>query len=345
MPIDGKDTPVNTVSYPIYNKAVKKMNTKPLLHTGVKALDGLVTICRGQRVSVIVRGDVGRLKTIAMIARENSCDVNVMVFVGLPGRDIREFIEEYLKDEGLARSVIIIALRNSHYLERLRSFYTVIAVAEYFRDQGKDVLFIMDNINRLLGAKREAGIEAGEVPAKSGYGPSELNSLQEITGRTGNFSRGSITGFYVYLTEGDYDMAEPVNRYMYESFDVRLSLYRKLCQSGIFPAVDINESKESTPCYLTGNKHWFSSIAFKEAWRYYYELKESIDMGTYRTGEDAKADWAVENFEKIKNFINQKPGDKFSFKETSDKLIELMSEPYSGGESPWLKYISRREVK
>jgi type III secretion system H+-transporting two-sector ATPase len=277
--------------------------TKPLV-TGVRAIDGCLTVGEGQRVGVYAAAGVGKSTLLGMIARNTEADVNVIALVGERGREVRDFVEQDLGEEGLRRSVVVAATSNEPSLVRMKAAYVATTVAEYFRDQGKRVLLMMDSVTRFARALREVGLAAGEPPARSGFPPSVFAELPKLLERTGNSERGSITAFYTVLVEGD-DMTEPVADETRSILDGHIVLSRPLAALGHYPAIDVNQSVSRVMTAVADARHVESARRLREVLATYESQRDLISVGAYKKGSDPRTDYALSKLDAVNAFLRQ----------------------------------------
>lgn len=327
-PIDSKGPIHYEQEYPIFNEpphVLKRRRITEVLATGVRAIDGLLTIGKGQRIGIFSGTGVGKSTLLGMIARNTSADVNVIALVGERGREVREFIERDLGEEGLKRSVVVVATSDLAPIARIRGAYLATAIAEYFRDQGRDVLFMMDSITRFAYAQREIGLAVGEPPATKGYTPSVFAILPKLVERSGMAPRGSITGVYAVLVEAD-DVNEPLSDAVRGVLDGHIVLSRRLAQKNQYPAVDVLGSISRLTPFIVDAEHMKAIEAFKEVLAYYYAAEDLIQIGAYVKGSDKKTDWAIEKIQSTTRFLKQEITTGFRFEETKKMLSEIFSE-------------------
>ena len=306
-PIDeGVGTPRGH-AMPIYRQGPNPV-TRPLIDeamiTGVRAVDAALTLGKGQRVGIFSGSGVGKSVLLGMMARYTEADINVIALVGERGREVREFIERDLGEEGLKRSVVVVATSNEPALLRLRGAMTAAAIAEYFRDSGRDVLFMMDSLTRFALAGREVGLAAGEPPATRGYPPSVFGLIPKLLERAGRCQNGSITGLYTVLVEGD-DLAEPISDVARATLDGHIILSRDLADRGHFPAIDMLSSVSRVMRHVIDKNQYGLSRKMKEHIAAYREVEDLINIGAYQRGTNPRADAAIERMEAINDFLTQ----------------------------------------
>jgi len=324
-PIDDKG-PINyEETYPIFNDpphVLKRKRITEVLATGIKSIDGLLTIGKGQRIGIFSGSGVGKSTILGMMARHTSADVNVIALIGERGREVRDFIERDLGEEGLKKSVVVVATSNQAPIARIRGAYLATAVAEYFRDKGKDVLFMMDSVTRFAHAQREIGLAVGEPPATKGYTPSVFAILPKLLERSGMSDKGSITGIYSVLVEGD-DVSEPISDAVRGILDGHIILSRRLAERNQYPAVDVLASISRLTPYIVTKQHREAIARVKEVLTSYYDAEDLIQIGAYVKGADKKTDWAIEKIDEVIDFLKQDIEEGFRFKETKKLLMEI----------------------
>jgi FliI/YscN family ATPase len=274
------------------------------LGTGVRAIDGLLTCGRGQRLGIFSGSGVGKSTLLGQMARSTEADVNVVVLIGERGREVREFIERDLGPEGLARSVVVVATGDDPAVLRLRAAFLGTAIAEYFRDTGRDVLLVMDSVTRFALAQREIGLAAGEPPATRGYPPSVFSLLPRLLERSGRTSRGSITGLYTVLVEGD-DTNEPIADTVRGTLDGHVLLSRKLAELGHFPAIDVLASVSRLMNVVTTPEHRDAAVSLRQLLAAHRQAEDLISIGAYQTGANALVDAALRLQGPIEQFLHQ----------------------------------------
>lgn len=296
------------------------------LSVGVRVVDGMLTLGTGQRIGIFAGSGVGKSTLLGMMARYTTADVNVISLVGERGREVREFIERDLGPEGLARSVLIVATSDQPPLIRLKAALTATAVAEYFRDQGRDVLLMMDSVTRVARAQREIGLAIGEPPATRGYTPSVFEMLPRLLERAGAGERGSITGIYTVLVEGD-DMNEPVADTVRGVLDGHIVLSRKIASRNFYPAVSVLESVSRVMPAIVSPEHLAAAGRIRDLLATYAESEDLINIGAYKTGSNARVDWALSHLDSVRGFLEQRVDESSSFEETDRLMLALVPQP------------------
>ena len=299
----------------------REMITKPI-SVGIRAIDGILTAGRGQRIGIFAAAGGGKSTTLGMMARYAQADVNVISLIGERGREVREFIEHDLGPEGLARSVIIVSTSDQAAQLRLNAAYVGTSIAEYFRDQGKTVILMMDSVTRFARALREVGLAAGEPPARAGYTPSVFATLPRLLERSGNSSKGSITAFYTILVAGD-DMNEPVADEVRSILDGHIILSSELARQYHYPAIDILASVSRILPNITSEEHRKLIGQVREVLANYKKNELLIRIGEYKPGSDKQADFSIKYIDKVNRFLKQKVDEKCTFEETLEQLQAL----------------------
>jgi flagellum-specific ATP synthase len=328
-PADGKGATGATLRYPVMAKppdSLSRPQVTERIVTGVRAIDGLLAVGRGQRMGIFAGSGVGKSTLLGMIARNTNADVNVVALIGERGREVVEFIENDLGPEGLARSVLVVSTSDSPPLARLRGAYTATAVAEYFRDQGLDVMLLFDSITRVARAQREIGLSSGEPPATRGYPPSMFDSMPKLLERCGTSERGTITGFYTILVEGD-DMDEPVADTVRGILDGHIVLSRNLAQAGHYPAIDVLQSISRKALRVSGKETSRAAQAIRRSMAIYAESEDLINVGAYHPGSNADIDTAVAKHPAIRNFLVQDLNEPCSLSLTLQAMAEIAEVP------------------
>ncbi len=303
------------------NPLARRIIDEPI-ETGVRAIDGLLTIGRGQRVGIFAGSGVGKSTLLGMIARHASADVNVIALLGERGREVRDFIENSLGTEGLARSVVVVATGDQAALVRARGALVATAIAEYFRDQGKHVLLMLDSVTRVAMAWREIGLATGEPPTTKGYPPSVFASLPRLLERAGNSENGGITGIYTVLVDGD-DFNEPVADATRSILDGHIVLTRKIASSGHFPAIDILESKSRVRDQIISREQREEAETFLRTEASYREKEDLIMVGAYQKGSSLQVDAAVQHRDNMVAFLRQRADEPSSFSNTQTEIRDL----------------------
>ncbi len=326
-PIDGKGPIKCNVEYPLYGSEIDHMKRKRIIEpltTGIKAIDGINTCGKGQRMGIFAGSGVGKSVMMGMIARNTSADVNVIALIGERGRELREFIERDLQDEGLKRSVVIAVTSEASPLLKARGTLAAATIAEYFRDQGKDVLLLMDSLTRYAMALREVGLAIGEPPTTKGYTPSVFAALPKLVERAGYSEKGSVTGLYTVLIEAD-DINDPISDAVRSIVDGHIFLSRKLAAQGHYPAVDVLYSASRVMIDVVSDNHLESSKKLKQLLATYQEAEDLINIGAYVKGSNPRIDESVEYHEGIRSFLIQGINDKEDFLTTEQKLHRLFA--------------------
>ncbi len=305
-------------------KALKRERVTKKLSVGIKAIDAMLTVGEGQRIGFFAAAGVGKSTLIGMIARNAEAEVNVICLVGERGREVRDFLEEALGAEGLARSVVVVSTSDQPSLVRLKAAYVATAIAEYFRDKGKKVMLMMDSITRFARALREVGLAVGEPPARQGYTPSVFSTLPRLLERSGNSDKGSITAFYTILVAGD-DMNEPIADESRSILDGHIILSRALATRGHYPAIDISESVSRVMDSIIDSDHREAAIKLREVVANYEKERDLILIGAYEEGSDPKVDYAIEKIEEVNNFLKQDSDEKIDGEDAAQMLKDLFS--------------------
>ena len=296
-----------------------------ILPLGVKAVDGLITVGKGQRIGIFAGSGVGKSTLLGMFARNTQADVNVIALIGERGREVREFIERDLGEEGMKRSVVVVATSDRPALIRNKAAKTATAIAEYFRDQGKDVLLMMDSLTRFSMAQREIGLASGEPPVTRGYPPSVYSEMPKLLERAGNSSEGSITGLYTVLVDGD-DFNEPITDTARSILDGHIMLSRKLGHKNHYPAIDILRSISRVMSSVAGKSHKDAAGKLKNVLATYQEAEDLINIGAYKRGSNPGIDYAISKIDAVNAFLMQDTMEKFEFEEEKRMLEALFAE-------------------
>lgn len=301
---------------------LKRRRIETPIQTGVRVIDGLLTIGHGQRVGIFAGSGVGKSTLLSMIARGTEADVNVIALVGERGREVREFIERDLGEEGLKRSVVIIATSDQPALIRTKAAFIATAVAEHFRDAGLHVNFMMDSVTRFAMAQREVGLAAGEPPTARGYTPSVFALLPKLLERTGPGERGAITAFYTVLVDGD-DMNDPIADTVRGILDGHIVLSRRLANAGHFPAVDVLSSISRLFSTVATRSHQRAAMIARSWMTKHRDVEDLIRIGAYRVGTDLDTDIAIDKMSVVQNLIRQETEDLTPMQETVDALLSM----------------------
>jgi flagellum-specific ATP synthase len=299
----------------------RKKITQPLA-LGIRSIDGMLTCGRGQRVGIFAGSGVGKSVLLGDIANSSDADVNIVALIGERGREVRAFLEEDLGPEGLARSVVVIAASDSPPIQRVKAAFVAVSIAEYFRDKGKNVLFMMDSFTRFAQAQREIGLAAGEPPAAKGYCPSVFSLMPRLVERLGCSEYGSITGILTVLVEND-DLSDPVADSARSLLDGHIVLSRKLADRGHFPAVDILGSVSRLMPSVVSKEHKQAAQKLKEIYATYIDAEDLINIGAFSAGSNRRIDGAIALIDRLNNFLIQAVRDRTSFDETVRQLISI----------------------
>ncbi|MBT4502525.1 MAG: flagellar protein export ATPase FliI [Gemmatimonadetes bacterium] len=305
---------------------LSRRRVREALGTGVRAIDGMITCGKGQRMGIFAGSGVGKSTLMGMMARHSEADVNVIGLVGERGKEVLDFIEESLGPDGLRRSVVVVATSDQPALIRLKAAFVATTIAEYFRDQGKDVMLMMDSLTRVAMAQREIGLAAGEPPTTRGYTPSVFALLPRLLERVGSTQRGSITGLYTVLVEGD-DMDEPIADASRAILDGHMVLARRLATRGHYPPLDVMESVSRVMKDVVSPAHWERSIELKSMLAAYGEAEDLINIGAYARGSNPQIDRALQFIDPINDFLRQGTESSDRFESHVQQLMGLLAEP------------------
>lgn len=328
-PIDGKGEIEYNTTMPIKREAPNPLQRKRIdspLQTGIRSIDGLLTVGKGQRVGIFAGSGVGKSVMLGMIARNTNADVSVIVLIGERGREVREFIEKDLGIEGLKRSVVIVATSDKPALMRIKGAFLGTTIAEYFREKGKDVVLMMDSVTRFAMAQREVGLSIGEPPTAKGYTPSVFSILPKLLERAGNSDKGSITGFYTVLVDGD-DMTEPIADATRSILDGHFVLSRKLANKGQFPAIDPLQSVSRVMPDVVSNDQRLRAMSFKEILTTHNEAEDLINIGAYVKGSNPEIDHAISKINYLRIYLRQDILEKSTFDDAIKKLNQIIEKP------------------
>lgn len=303
-----------------------------VLPLGVKAVDGLNTVGKGQRIGIFAGSGVGKSTLLGMFARNTKADINVIALIGERGREVREFIERDLGPEGMARSVVVVATSDKPALIRNKAAKTATAIAEYFRDQGKDVLLMMDSLTRFSMAQREIGLASGEPPVSRGYPPSVYSEMPKLLERAGRSDKGSITGLYTVLVDGD-DMNEPITDTARSILDGHIMLNRKIAQKNHYPAIDVLQSISRVMSSIVAKEHKAASGKLRNVLATYSEAEDLVNIGAYKEGSNPEIDFALSKIGRVNEYLQQDVYEKFDFEQEVQMLQEIFEEAPSTEEN------------
>ncbi len=326
-PLDGGRLSARD-SYPVDAQAPDPMARRlitDILPLGVRAVDGMLTIGKGQRIGIFAGSGVGKSTLLGMFARNTRADINVIALIGERGREVREFIERDLGEEGMRRSVLVIATSDKPALIRKKAAKTATAIAEYFRDQGKDVLLMMDSLTRFSMAQREIGLASGEPPVSRGYPPSVYSEMPKLLERAGNGAKGSITGLYTVLVDGD-DFNEPIADTARGILDGHIVLSRDLAHRNHYPAIDVLQSISRVMSSIADAEHKKAAAKLKMVMATYKDAEDLINIGAYKAGSNPNIDYAVSKIDGVNGFLCQETGEKVSLDETIGGLEAIFEE-------------------
>lgn len=323
-PIDGRSLVLNEYRQIINeapNPLIRKRIAEPL-PVGVRAIDGFLTLGKGQRIGIFAGSGVGKSTLLGMIARNTVADINVIALIGERGREVREFMEKDLGEDGLKRSVVVVSTSDQPALLRVKALLTATTIAEYFRDKGYTVMLMVDSLTRWAMAQREVGLAIGEPPTTRGYPPSVFATLPKILERAGNSDKGSITGIYTVLVEAD-DFNEPISDTVRGIVDGHIILSRKLAELNHYPAIDVLMSISRLMVDIVEPEHLNAARTLRDLMATYNDAKDLIDVGAYKKGTNPKIDKAIELMDEINKFLRQGIRERMSFGDTVEYLIGL----------------------
>lgn len=324
-PIDSKGDIKSNIYYSTSQKISNPLVRKPIdevITLGIRSVDAFSTVGKGQRMGIFAGSGVGKSTTMAMMARNTDADVNVIALIGERGREVREFIEKTLGDDGLKRSVVVVATSEQPSLVKIKAAFVATTIAEYFRDQGKDVLFMLDSVTRIAMAQREVGLAIGEPPATRGYTPSVFALMPKILERTGTSDKGTITGLYTVLVEGD-DFNEPISDTVRSILDGHIMLSRDLAHKNHYPAVDVLQSISRVMSEIATPEHKKAAGDLRNLLSVYNKNADLINIGAYVRGSDKNVDRAIRLMDDINSFLQQSINDKTNFDSTIKRLMEI----------------------
>lgn len=326
MPLDLEEIHCQH-SVPIENDAPNPLTRKRIdtpLSLGVRAIDGMLTVGKGQRIGIFAGSGVGKSTLMGMIARNALSDINIIALIGERGREVREFIENDLKEAGLKRSIVVVATSDQPALMRLKAAKTATALAEYFREQGRDVLLMMDSLTRFSMAQREIGLAIGEPPVSRGYTPSVYAEMPKLLERAGNSEKGSITGMYTVLVDGG-DFNEPITDTARGILDGHIVLSRKLANKGHYPAIDVLSSISRVMSAVATKEHKTLATEVKKQMAVYSESEDLINVGAYNKGSSSEIDMAIDKMPAINAFLCQSVDEKIPFDETLEMMRNIVN--------------------
>jgi flagellum-specific ATP synthase len=326
QPLDGSLLPKGLTSVPTEQTPPNPMQRPPIneaIEVGVRVIDSLLTVGNGQRVGIFAGSGVGKSTLLGMIARNTKADLNVIALIGERGREVREFIDRDLGEEGLKRSIVVVATSDQPALMRIKGAFTATAIAEYFRDKGLNVMMMMDSVTRVAMAQREVGLAVGEPPTTKGYTPSVFAILPKLLERTGTNKHGSITAFYTVLVDGD-DMNEPIADTVRGILDGHFVLSRELANKGQYPAIDVLKSISRVMNNIVSEKHARTAERLRDLLSTYLSSEDLINIGAYKKGSSREIDEAIQMYPKIISFLKQGTGDQVSMEEGIHHLFQLI---------------------
>lgn len=325
-PLDGSQLPQELTPVPTEKAPPNPMKRPPIreaIEVGVRTIDSLLTVGKGQRVGIFAGSGVGKSTLLGMIARNTTAELNVIALIGERGREVREFIENDLGQEGLKRSIVVVATSDQPALMRLKGALTATAIAEYFRDKGLNVMLMMDSVTRVAMAQREIGLAVGEPPTTKGYTPSVFATLPKLLERTGTNELGTITSFYTVLVDGD-DMNEPIADTVRGILDGHFVLDRELANKGQYPAVNVMKSVSRLMTSIVSPEHRMASERLRELLSTYMNAEDLINIGAYKRGSSKEIDEAIGLYPQILSFLKQRVDEKVSMAESIQALFQLV---------------------
>ena len=326
QPIDGGPALKTRHHYPVFAEAPNPMTRKIIsrpLTLGLRAIDGMLTCGEGQRMGIFAAAGGGKSTLLSSIIKGCSAEVCVLALIGERGREVREFIENDLGEEGRKKAVLVVSTSDRSSMERLKAAYTSTAIAEYFRDQGKSVLLMMDSVTRFGRAQREIGLAAGEPPTRRGFPPSVFSELPKLMERAGNSDKGSITALYTVLVEGD-DMTEPIADETRSILDGHIILSRKLASRNHYPAIDVLASVSRVMNSIVSKDHKKAAQRLRQILAKFAEVELLVQIGEYKKGADKEADDALAHIDRVNAFLKQGLGEKSTFEQTLEGLFEAV---------------------
>ena len=326
QPIDGKGPFEGGAPYCVGGNYINPLQRPPIrerIQFGVKAIDGMITIGKGQRIGIFAGSGVGKSTLMGMIAKNVTADINVIALVGERGREVLEFVEKDLGPEGMKRSILVVATSDQPAMRRMRCPSVATGIAEYFRDQGYDVLLMMDSLTRFAMAQREIGLAIGEPPVSRGYTPSMYAEMPKLLERSGNFSRGSITGVYTVLVEGD-DTNEPIADTVRGILDGHIVLSRQLANSNHYPAIDVSASISRLMTEIVSPEHRQLASRIRDIMSVYEKNADLVSIGAYKPGTNRKLDFAMSKIDAVNGFLTQDVNEAFSYDQCVAEMAKLL---------------------
>ena len=332
-PMDGKGPLRAETQYPLYATPLNPMERERILEpvdVGVRAINGLLTLGKGQRIGILAGSGVGKSTLLGMIARHTAADISVIALIGERGRELKDFIERDLGPEGLARSVVVVATSDQPPLVRMRGAYLATAISEFFRDKGRDVILMMDSVTRFAMSSREVGLAIGEPPTSRGYTPSVFGQLPKLLERAGTcMGKGSITGIYTVLVEGD-DMNEPIADAVRSIVDGHIILSRDLASQGHYPSIEVMGSISRCMTDVVPKEQMRFAHKFLEVMSTYRRAEDLINIGAYAKGSNPKIDIAITMIDRLNGYLRQPVEEKISFAESARQLVEIFATDSQG---------------
>ena len=326
QPIDGKGPFEGGAPYCVGGNYINPLQRPPIrerIQFGVKAIDGMITIGKGQRIGIFAGSGVGKSTLMGMIAKNVTADINVIALVGERGREVLEFVEKDLGPEGMKRSILVVATSDQPAMLRMKCPSVATGIAEYFRDQGYDVLLMMDSLTRFAMAQREIGLAIGEPPVARGYTPSMYAEMPKLLERSGNFSRGSITGVYTVLVEGD-DTNEPIADTVRGILDGHIVLSRQLANSNHYPAIDVSASISRLMVEIVSPEHRQLASRIRDIMSVYEKNADLVSIGAYKPGTNRKLDFAMSKIDAVNSFLTQDVNEAFSYDQCVAEMAKLL---------------------
>lgn len=323
QPLDGSFLPSRMTQYSTHNVPSNPLRRPRVLEpisVGIRCIDGLLTVGKGQRVGIFAGSGVGKSTTLGMIARNTSADINVIALIGERGREVLDFIERDLGPEGLARSVVVVATSDQPALIRIKGALIATSIAEFFRDRGMNVMMMMDSVTRFAMAQREVGLAVGEPPATRGYTPSVFATLPKLLERSGTGPKGSITAFYTVLVDGD-DMNEPIADAVRGILDGHIVLDRNLANKGHYPAIDVLASVSRVMKEIVPSEHQDAAQFLNRLLAVYRDSEDLINIGAYQRGSNPEIDKSLQYIQSVTDYTRQKVSEKVTFEEAQQRLL------------------------